>query len=65
MVFYYKDLGISNKINDWLIPALSLIIILIPIFIYIKQYQIALWLSALIGIIQICAMAKNVKKYPL
>ena len=62
---YYKDLDISNKISDWFIPLLLLMILALPVIIYSKQYNLALIIASIISIVQIYALVRNVIKYPL
>lgn len=65
MVFYYKDMNIPNYISDPLVFILLFSIISLPYFIYYKKYDIALYLATLIAVIQLFAIYKNIKRYPL
>ena len=65
MVFYYSDLDIPNEINDWLIPILFISILILPFFVYTKNWNIALIISVILAIIQLIALIKNIKKKPM
>jgi hypothetical protein len=65
MVFYYSDLDIDHKISDWLIVLLTYMMVLLPIIIYMKRYNLALIISSVISIFQIYSLIKNIYKHPL
>jgi len=62
MVFYYKDLDLPEKYNDFLIPIIMMLIILTPFFIYKKKYNVALGISCYVAVIQIIATFINILK---
>jgi hypothetical protein len=65
MVFYYDDMNIPNYMSDHLVFILLFSIILLPYFIYYKKYDIALFVSLFVAIVQLFAIYKNIKRYPL
>ena len=65
MVFYYNDLLLSHKIDDFLIPMLLVCIIILPFLIYFKFYLYSLIISCLLAIIQIIAVIMNIFAHPL
>lgn len=65
MVLYYNDINIPHKINDWLIPIILLVFIILPILIYLKFYKESLIITIFIAVMQIIALGCNFAKYPL
>ncbi len=65
MVFYFKDLNLSNSIEDPLVMILIGIILLLPVLIYCRKYNYALYISLFLAGIQLIAIWNNVNKYPL